>query len=96
MSSGIAAASSPTFSAASGDQSVAGMITPGFRMVSGSYARFTVAKQLHHLAAVESLQHTGAQPADAVLARRHAAEAHEELGHVIEEPRAAPRATPDA
>src|SRR5216117_2366135 len=41
MSSGIAAAPSPTFSASSGDQSAAGMITPGLRIDSGSYARLT-------------------------------------------------------
>src|SRR5947207_15348014 len=41
MSSGIAAAPSPTFSASRGDQSVAGMITPGLKMVSGWLGRST-------------------------------------------------------
>src|ERR1051325_4120309 len=45
MSSGMAAASGPTLSAARGGQAVAGMITPGLRMDSGSYARFTRPKR---------------------------------------------------
>src|SRR3989442_8575055 len=62
MSSGIGAASGPTFKSASGAQSAAGSITPGLRIERGSYARFTswnsvITRSEEHTSELQSRPH---------------------------------------